>query len=266
LEKARMRQVLYGAAPDPALIEAFVQPQNPDGGFPCGRIPGHPSAVHATLNALLRLDELGVMDTPPGQRALGYLRAVQRADGGWDEDLALARYDLAPWIRPGDLRTRLYLSTYAAYRLILDRGSDDPATQAALPFLRRHRSETGRFYGFLHSTWIGASVFAMAGPPYDRLAAQSLYFLWTIPLSEWSVEDLCWALNCLGRAGVSRAYLFVGQGLDELSRRQQADGSWSGSAGDTLQALKALQRYGPLAPSQSPPAGERLCSPPSGGS
>jgi len=77
LEKARMRQMLYGVAPDLALVEAFIRPQNPDGGFPCGRVPGHPSAVHTTLNALLRLDELGVMSTPPGQYALDYLRVTQ---------------------------------------------------------------------------------------------------------------------------------------------------------------------------------------------
>lgn len=91
--------------------------------------------------------------------------------------------------------------------------------------------------------------------------AQSVRALLEVPLSEWSVVNLCWALNCLGRAGVSRVYPFVERGLDELLRQQQADGSWAATAGDTLQTLKALKRYRLFALSQSPPPGGKPSSP-----
>ncbi len=58
-----------------------------------------------------------MLESPTVDRVYAYFLAVQKEDGGWDEDPALAQYDLPPWITPGNLQTRLYLSLYVSYWL-----------------------------------------------------------------------------------------------------------------------------------------------------
>jgi squalene cyclase len=249
LEKARMRHVLFGAPPAPDVVDPFVRLQNPDGGFPCAMVQANPSAVHKTVNGLWWLDELGLLASSPAGKAFRYLFGVQQGDGGWDEDPDIALYGLPPWIRPGDLATRVYLSSYAAYWLAVAGHETHPAFRAALRFLLQHRDETGRFYGFHHSTWIATSVFAMAGPEYAEIAEQGLQALLDRPLPEWPVEHICWALAYLGRAGLPGEHPLIERGLAELLHRRRSDGSWASpedesGAVTTTQALKVLKHYG----------------------
>ena len=249
LEKARMRHVLLGVPPEPDAVDPFVRLQNPDGGFPCGMVQGNPSAVHKTVNGLWWLDELGMLASPPADRAYGYLFDVQRDDGGWDEDTGIARYSPPPWICPGDLETRVYLSAYAAYWLAVAGHQTCPAFRAALHFLLQHRDESGRFYGFHHSTWIATSVLAMAGPEHANIAEQGLQALLERPLPDWPVEHICWALAYLGRAGLPGEHPLIERGLAELVHRRRSDGSWASpedesGAVTTTQALKVLKHFG----------------------
>lgn len=250
LERARMRWILYGVRPEPDVTHPFTELQNEDGGFPCGMAKGNLSSIDQTLVALWWLDELGMLESPAADRVYAYFLAVQNEDGGWDEDPALAEYDLPPWITPGDLRTRLYLSSYVVYWLGVGGHGSHPAFQDALAFILKYQDETGRFYGYLHSTWLATSVMAMAGEPYANAAAKGLQALLDIPLAEWADSQMAWALDCLSRAGVSKEHPFVDRCLAELVHRQAADGSWSSEDGEayavgaTIQMVKVLQRYG----------------------
>ena len=252
LEKARMRWILHGVRPEPDVIYPFTELQNEDGGFPCGMAKGNLSSIDQTLLALWWLGELGMLESPVADRVYAYFLAVQKEDGGWDEDPALAHYDLPPWITPGDLRTRLYLSSYVAYWLGVEGYGSHPAFQEALAFILRHQDETGRFYGYLHTTWLATSVLAIAGQPCADAMRKGLQALLDTPLAEWADSQMAWALDCLSRAGVPKEQPFVDRCLAELVRRQVADGSWSSEDGDayavgaTIQAVKVLQRYGLL--------------------
>jgi squalene cyclase len=249
LEQARLRCILQEVEPEPDVIQPFIELQNDDGGFPFGRVQGNLSTVNRTLAALSWMDDLGMLVSPPASRALEYLLAVQRDDGGWDEDPAIAQYDLPPWISPGDLRTRLYLSSYAAYWLAVTGYASHPAFRKALEFLLKHQDETGKFYGFLHSTWIATSVFAMAGERYSTVVEQGLQALMDRPLAAWEASQIAWVLDCLGRAGLPRDHPFIEKCLAELRQRQRADGSWSSEDGEafavgaTIAAVKALKHY-----------------------
>jgi squalene cyclase len=238
-----------GVKPEAEVVEAFIALQNHDGGFPCGMVGGNPSVVHKTLNAIWWLDELGMLESPPANKAFDYLFEVQREDGGWDEDPAVAPYGLPPWIIPGDLRTRVYLSSFAAHWLAVRDYRTHRAFQAVLAFLLQHRDETGKFYGFAHSTWMATSVFMLADPEYAPVAEQGLRVLMDRPLVEWPVEHICWALNYLGRAGLSKGHPLVERGLAELLQRRRPDGNWAdpedeSGAVTTTQVLKVLKHYG----------------------
>jgi squalene cyclase len=252
LEKARIRHILHGTKPEPDVIQSFIELQNDDGGFPYDMVQGNLSTVDNTFVALWWMDDLGMLESPTVDKAFGYLLAVQRDDGGWDEDPAIAQYDLPPWISPGDLRTRLYLSGYSAYWLAVRGYRTDPAFQKALDFLLKHQDETGKFYGYLHTTWIATSVFSMAGPQYSEVARKGLQVLIDRPLAEWADSQIAWALDCLGKARLPREHLFIEEGLAELCQRREPSGSWSSEDGEayavgaTIGALKALKLYGVL--------------------
>jgi len=252
LEKARIRQILYGVEPEPNVIQPFTELQNGDGGFPYDTVQGNLSTVDNTLSALWWMDELGMLESSTADKAFGYLLAVQRDDGGWDEDPSITQYDLPPWVSPGDLRTRLYLSSYSTYWLAVRNHKTHPAFQKALDLLLKHRDETGKFYGYLHTTWIATSVFVMAGHQHSEVARKGLQVLMDRPLSEWADSQISWALNCLGRAGLPGDHPFIEKCLAELLQRQEPNGSWSSEDGEayavsaTIEALKSLKHYGLL--------------------
>ena len=251
LEKARIRWILQGIRPETETTRSFTELQNEDGGFPCDLARGNLSSIDQTLVALWWLDELGMLESPTAGRVYAYFLAMQKEDGGWDEDPALAQYGLPPWIAPGALRTRLYLSAYVAYWLGVKEYGTHRAFQEALAFILKHQDETGRFYGYLHTTWLATSVLAMAGEPYAKAAAKGLQALLDVPPADWADSQIAWALDCLSRAGVPQAHPFVDRCLSELVRRQAAGGSWSSEDGDayavgaTIQAVKVLHRFCP---------------------
>lgn len=252
LEKAKIRYILYGVKPEPDVIQPITELPNDDGGFPYARTQGNLSTVNNTLIALCWMDELGMLESSTADKAFAYLFAVQKDDGGWDEDSSVAQYDLPPWARPGDLRARLYLSSQSAYWLAVRSHRPHPAFQKALDFLLQHRDARGKFYGFLHTTWIATSVFSMAGPQYAQVARKGLQVLMDRPFSEWEDSQISWALDYLGQAGLSKDHPFIEKGLDELLQRQKPNGSWTSEDGEThavaatIGALKALKHYGLL--------------------
>lgn len=249
-EKARLGWIVDGVKPDDEVVRSLLGLQNRDGGFPFDDKDGSPSTVNNTLNALWQMDELGVLDSSNADLALQYLLTVQQDDGGWDEDPAIAQYELPPWITPGDLRTRLYLSAHAAYWLAVAQFTGHPNFRKALYFLVSHQEEPGNFFGFPHTTWIAVSAFAMAGRPYSKIVSRGLKFLMDRPFEEWADSQIAWALECLGRAGLPKVHPFISDCLNELEQRQNPDGTWISEDGDTftvqatINVIKVLKMYG----------------------
>lgn len=248
-EKARSEWIINKVKPQSGILQSFLDLQGESGGFPFGEQKGNLCTVDSTLNAIWWLDELGMFDTSHVDRALRYLFAVQKNDGGWDEDPAIMQYKLPPWITPGDLRTRVYLSAYASYWLALKGHIEHPQFRNALYFLVSHQEDSGKFFGFLHNTWIAVSAFALAGRPYAKIVSKGLKYLVAKPFDEWADSQIAWALECLGRAGLPRVHPFVSECIDELASRQKPDGTWVSEDGDaftaqaTLSAVKAFKIF-----------------------
>ena len=265
LEKARLLRILMNEKPSKAVYEKLLSMQNTDGGFPSRPRAGSASSVDSTLTALWQLDELGMFETEPAQRALRFLVNMQRAYGGWDENPSLPAHDLPPWIRPGETATRMYLSTYAAYWLGLGGPDYRETFQKGVAFLAAWQGTTrrdaagqqgkdtlasGQLPGYLHNNWLGASAFLMAGEEYEHNARLAIDFLKSGNLDTWEDSQIAWAIDCLVRAGLQARHPFIQAGLDTLRQRRAPDGSWASEDGPafaaaaTVGAIKVLTKLG----------------------
>jgi squalene cyclase len=250
LEIARLRNILYVSQPEAKVVQPFLELQSIQGAFPLRFQPGNPDMVDNTLTALWWLDELGMLSASVGKRALGFLLAVQKGDGGWDEDVSTERYELPPWVQPGDLNTRLYLTAYAAYWLAAGGYGSDPVLENAMVFLLQNQKENGMFYGYLHTTWIAASACLMVGR--TEPANRSLQALLDRPLSDWEESQSAWALDCLYRAGVETDHALVQKLMEKLESSQGAEGQWASEDGEpfavsaTIGVLKVFKLYNRL--------------------
>jgi hypothetical protein len=249
LERARVRSLLQGIAPEEPVIRALAEIQNIDGGFPHLLAVDNLSTVEMTVAVLGWLEELGLTDSPLADKATGFLLDVQDEDGAWDEDRAVQKYALPPWFKPGRPQTILYLTAAATFRLAALRMEGQPAFRKGVSYLAKYQEGTGKLLGVLPTTWLATSVFLMDDPDSD-LTKKGLQFLRAKPISEWSDGQFAWALNCFAQAGVSGEERWIGECLDELSRRMQPEGGWSAESGQepsvdtTIEALRVLRRYG----------------------
>jgi squalene cyclase len=259
LEKARLSCLLRGIAPGSDVRQEFSELQNRDGGFPFGMVKGNLSTINETTVALWWMEELDLLSSVFAQQAFGYLLSTQQADGGWDEDVRIAQYDLPPWILLGDQKTKLYLSAYAAYWFAVGGYKHLSAFRKALHLLIRNQDQSGRVYGYLHTTWIAAAVFITAGERYSSVARLAIQALSERPLADWDDSQIAWALDCLSRAGLPHDHQLMEAGLAELPGRQNSDGSWASEDGEdnavsaTIQVLKVFNRFGILPPDMTKP-------------
>jgi squalene cyclase len=250
LEISRLRTILFAGEPEIDVVQPFLALQSSRGGFPLRMQAGNPETVDNTLTALWWLDELGMLDAPVGQKALGFLLAVQKEDGGWDEDVSLERDELPPWIQPGDLNTRLYLSAYASYWLCAGGYKSEPVIKRAMAFLLPYQQESGRFLGYLHTTWIAASACLLAGQ--TEPASRSIQALLDWPIADWEASQMAWALDCLHRGGIERNHALVEKLLAKLEASQGPEGQWASEDGEsfavstTIEVLKVFKLYDQL--------------------
>jgi hypothetical protein len=219
-----------------SLLAALAETQAPDGSLPPWSAAGPPEPLAATLAALTRLDALGLLDHPLGERAAGFVLAGQRPDGGWDE--------------PGaDEERRIALTGEAAGLL------------AKTPFARA--SALARAESFLAVHW---SVERVQGPRYVPILAY-VHALAHVP-SELADEVLQWCGRELERgfrthvfAGVEVARVFLrararalpgcaiaaSEVVATLLAAQAPDGGWPDAPRvlATLEAAEGLLRLGP---------------------
>jgi hypothetical protein len=223
-----------------ALLAALAAQQAPDGALrPWDATAAPDPALGATLRGLTRLDALGLLDHPVGERASAWLLARQQPDGGWSE--------------PGaDEARRIALTGEAAGLL------------AKTPFARA--SALARAEGFLAR---GFTVERVQGPCYAPILAY-VHALANLP-SERADEVLQWCGRELERGfrthvfppvAVARVFLrararalpgaaiAADELVEALLAAQAPDGGWSAEpevprSDATLEAVEALLRLGP---------------------
>src|SRR5262245_9752742 len=179
VDRARLAWLRSGITPPPEILDQVELGATADGGWPAFW-GGDVGSVDATCFRLGELDDLGAMERPAARRALVWLAGRQRPDGMWEEDSSLAGV-APPWAQPGDEEARLYLTTNAAYWLIVggsgekpkapddadagaafDTGRDDSEHAArivrAAEAFRASLRPDGSWPSFLITGWLGCAV------------------------------------------------------------------------------------------------------------
>jgi hypothetical protein len=272
VDRARLAWLRSGIAPPPDVLEKVELGSTPGGGWPAfwgGDVP----SIDATCFRLGELDDLGALDRPAARRALAWLASIQQPDGMWEEDAALAAV-APPWARPGDEEARLYLTTSAAFWLVVGGPSDEErkaesvaAQEAAFAnyggygagrdtsehttrivraaeAFRASLRPDGSWPSFLVAGWLGCAVLYHLGWFYESAQIQ-VALAERVP--DMSAADTASLYAALRRIGMSDEDSLLRAARRRLSETQRSDGAWESDDGDqfnvhtTLKALRALR-------------------------
>lgn len=242
LQRARLDYILHQNPAPPGEIAILLKFQLADGSFTRPRPANLAGSINETLNALWRMEELGLLRSVASELACHYLISRQNKDGSWQEDpgnaTPLQSYTQDPLFG-------CYLSAYSAYYLVLSGFGTAPVFEKAARYLAGIQEPAGNFAGFLHTTWLACSALMLINGYNDKRAKKGLLYLKNLGFEDWESSQVAWALSCLGNAGITEKHPFITNGLEELEARQLEDGSWSSEDGEgfeveaTLAAIKA---------------------------
>jgi len=256
VDRARLSYLRTGALAPPEVIEKTDSGQMSGGGWPAF-LGGDVASVDATCFRLMELDDLGALGQPAGTRGLAWLVSVQRADGSWEEDEALAS-DAPPWARPGDPEARLYLTSLAGYWLTVaalanpapavaglsDRPEvPQPARTAAELILTEVRPD-GTWPSFLATGWYAAAVLHEHQYFYESARIQLVL---GDRLAGMSPADVAAMAAALRRVGIAQSDWLLAAARKRLAQTQRSDGGWPSDDGPafdvhtTLTAIRACR-------------------------
>lgn len=249
VDRARLAWLRTGQAPPADVLEKAEVGQAPDGGWPA-YWGANVASVDATCFRLAELDDLGAIDRPAARRALGWLGRSQRPDGMWEEDASLAGI-APPWAQPGDDEARLYLTTNAAFWLVVGgpgtgADADEHATRLAraAEAFRASLGPGGSWPSFLVTGWLGCALLYHLGWFYESAQIQ-VALADRVP--QMSAADTASMSAALRRVGMAAEDWLLGAARRRLSETQRSDGGWESDDGDqfnvhtTLAAIRALR-------------------------
>jgi hypothetical protein len=249
-ERARLEAILWGRPPPEAALQELAALQRPDGAF--AYWVSQVGNVCDTAYVLEWFDDLGMHRSAVVDPACRFLLDRQQADGGWDEVEAVSAFDPPPWMIPGRIETRVWLTAYCAHVLIRFGYAEAEGTYCPTDFLLAHCDRDGRLAGYLRATWIGLPMLALYPGRDSEAFGRALAVIEANYSPDWEGAYQAWLLHCLHDAGVPTDHPLPARCLADLERSQRPDGSWSPKAGEgeqhavnaTLRALRAAKAYG----------------------
>jgi len=252
IEQARLASILWKKPPDKAVLQKLATMQNPDGGFSFW-IKDF-STVCDTVYVLIWLDDLSIQKSPIVNRAINFLLSQQKEDGGWDEIEKVREANPPPFLVPGKVDTRIWLTAYCAHWFARFGFAEHPKVKAPLgKFLLNHRQPSGQLGSSkdLRATWDWLVLLSHHPGPDSEIFKQTLAVIEKgFSPEKWEGSYLAWLVCCLRDAELPAHHPFVERCLDELVKKQRPDGSWDSEDGEafaanaTIEALRVIKHYG----------------------
>jgi hypothetical protein len=251
VERARLSFLRTRQTPPAPIIERIFIGQLDGGGWPAsgdGTVP----SIDATCFRLNELDDLGGLHGEQVERALAWLASVQRPDGTWQEDEALAA-EAPAWAMPGDPEATLYLTSVAGFWLTVAEleahpylevpARHGPTMAAAAAVVVPQLRPDGTWPSFLAAGWHAAGL--LHGQQYFYESARIQLVLGD-RLPDMSPADVAAMVSTLRRLNLGDDPLLQ-SARKRLGNTQRSDGGWDSDEGPifdvntTLTALRACR-------------------------
>lgn len=250
IERARLASILWGKRPHKSVLQKLAEMQNPDGGFAYW-IKDF-SIVCDTVYVLIWFDDLSIRRGNLVERAIDFLLRHQKGDGGWDEIERVKETNPPPFLIPGKITTRVWLTAYCAHWLVRFGYAEPPKAKGCpVKFLLANREPSGQLVGGCRATWDGLVLFSYHPGQDSEIFKQTLEVIEKeFKPEKWEGSYLAWLLCCLRDAGIPTKHRFVKRCLQELVKKQRPDGGWESEDGEryaanaTIEALRVIKHYG----------------------
>jgi len=253
IERARLASILWGKTPQEEVLKKLADIQNPDGGF--SYWVKDFSTVCDTVHVLTWLDDLSLRREPLVEHAIDFLLSQQKEDGGWDEVEKVIKTNPPPFLIPGVIENRIWLTAYCAHWFVrLGYAEHSKAKACPAEFLLAYREPSGRLVGSLkdlRATWDWLVLLSYHPGPDSEIFRQTLAVIEKeFSPEKWEGSYLAWLICCLRDAGLPAHHPFVRHSLDELAKKQRPNGSWDSEDGEefaanaTIEALRVIKHYG----------------------
>jgi len=251
IEKARLDSLMCGKHPSEDISDIIKRMQNSDGGFSYWIKEADISMVSDTVYILHWLDDLRIRESTILEQAIDFLVNHQNEDGSWDEVNDIINYNPPPFLVPGKIENRVWLTANCAHWLMKFGYAESPKCRGCpIDFLLAYSKPDGGLLGYLRATWDCLPVFSRY-PENDRepfrLALNYVESKYS-PAS-WEGSYLVWLIQCLRDANLPANHKLVIDCLNDLQGKQRSDGSWNSEDGEeysvsaTIEALGVLKEY-----------------------
>jgi hypothetical protein len=251
IEQTRLISILQGKPPSESIMQKLAEMQNPDGGFAYWLDDKNVSTISDTVWVLSWFDDLEIHDGNIADAAIRFLFSHQKEDGGWDEVINIANLNPPPFLVPGKIETRVWLTAYCAHVLMLfGYAKSSQCRGCPVEFLLKHREPSGRLLGYQRATWDALPIFAHYPKAYSEHFTQAMEVVCNeFEQQKWASSYLTWLIRCFRDADLQVSHPLVDSSIKALIKKQRPDGSWDSEDGEeyavsaTIDAIRVLKDY-----------------------
>ncbi|MFW9975865.1 MAG: prenyltransferase/squalene oxidase repeat-containing protein [Candidatus Thorarchaeota archaeon] len=246
---ARMSAIVENRKPSRQLLEKIELLRKSDGGFAFWE--QDVSSITSTLNVVGWLDDFSLRAGSLVERTFDFLLEHQREDGGWDEIEEIRDFEPPPYMMPGELNTRTWLTAFCAHWFIRF-GRAEPLGTKGCPakFLMRHVKPSGLISGYLYASWDALVMFNYhPGPESEEFRKLLSGVRRHFKPTEHDGADFAWLLRCLRDIGLNKKDELVSRATSILEELQEPNGSWASQEGEefigmtTLDVIRVLHDF-----------------------
>lgn len=248
--RSRFESIMKNHSPKKSTVDTLEKTRKSDGGFAFW--DEDISSLTTTVNVVGWFDDLGLQMEPIVDKTFDFLLQHQQEDGGWDEIREIKKLNPPPYMIPGEISTRTWLTASCAHWFIRFGRAEPPGSRGCpAEFLMRHIQPSGLIKGYLYASWDSLVMFH-----YHPGVESNVYKILLKAVKnrfepeKHDAADLAWFLRCLRDANLDSKDTLVVRTLDILESLQQDNGSWNSAEGTeytgmvTVDAIRVLRDFG----------------------
>lgn len=249
---ARLGAILKNRTPSRSILNQIEKMRKSDGGFAFWE--QDVSSITTTLNIVGWLDDLSLRGGTIVDKTFDFLLEHQLEDGGWDEIERIRGFEPPPFMVPGEINTRTWLTAGCAHCFIRFGRAEPPGSKGCpSEFLMQHVGPSGLVKGYLYASWDALVMFNYHPGPDSEVFRNLLSGVREqFDQGKHDATDLAWLLRCLRDIGLDDTDNLVSRTIIALEGMQEPDGSWVSSEGDeytgmtSVDVIRVLRDFGKL--------------------